>query len=156
MNRYRYAWAWFVAAVLLAAPGFAANRTCNATLVTQGVCRQNANLLLYYDAPSASFIELRDAMIARHPRPANVQCTAERSFEPLLNGQPSKILATAGVVTDSCTLNTSIANPQTTGDYADAVIEMELRNIVIRWKNQAAVEAVPLPSTIPTPDFGTP
>jgi hypothetical protein len=140
----------------LALPVGAANRSCNATLVSQGVCRQNTNLLLYYDAPLTPFQDLRDAMLARHPRPAEVPCTAVRSFEPLANGQPSKLVATAGVTTDSCTLGTVVANPMTTGDWADGVIELELRNIVILWKNQAAIDVADDPESITTPDVGTP
>lgn len=150
--------------VLAAADLSASTRLCNGTLVTQGVCRNIANQLLYYDAPTTSAVDLRDAISAGFQIKSSgnaylpfVQCTATRTFALLLNGQPSRILATAGVIPDVCILGaTNVANPQTTSEFSDAEVDASFRNVVIEWKHQVAVEAVADPNTIPTPDTGAP
>lgn len=139
---------------LAAAPLSASWKACNGTLMTQNVCRALGNTVLFYDAPTAALIDLRDAIVAQENYQATVRCTDVRSFVTLANGQPSKILATAGVVADSCTLNATVANPQSTTDFADAVIDRYLRNYVIEFKHRGAVTAVPAISTISTPDVG--
>jgi hypothetical protein len=145
-----------VLAALAAAPSFAANRACNSTLVSQTVCRNATNLVLFYDAPLAAFQDLRDAIVTVENYQSQVNCTATRQFDQLTNGAPSKVLVTAGVTPDGCTLDTQVANPQTTGDFADAIIDRLLRNKVIAWKFQAALDAVEDITTIPTPDTGAP
>jgi hypothetical protein len=148
--------AFITFAALAAAPSSAANRACNSTLVGQTVCRNATNLVLFYDAPLAAFQDLRDAIVTVENYQTEVPCNAVRAFDQLTNGAPSKVLVAAGVTPDGCTLGVNVANPQTTGDFADAIIDRLLRNKVIAWKFQAALDAVEDISTIPTPDTGAP
>lgn len=48
----------------LAAPAAAGTKACNATLVAQGVCRVNSNVLLYFDAPAAFWTSLATQICA--------------------------------------------------------------------------------------------
>jgi hypothetical protein len=144
--------------LLLALPcaAFAGNRSCNTTLVGQSVCRSSTNLVLFYDAPGSAFADLRDAIAAEYNYQDEVVCASSRQFEPLLNGQSSSVLSAAGAATDSCSVGSVVANPQGSGEFADAVIDMELRNRVIQWKHNTAVEEAADPTAIETPDVGAP
>lgn len=139
---------------LLALPALAGNRSCNTTLVSQNVCRSSTNFVLFYDAPAAAFADLRDAILDQYNYQDEVVCASTRQFEPLLNGQPSSILTAAGASTDSCSVGQPTANPQGTAEYADAVIDYELRNRVIAWKHAAAQAAADDIQSIETPDVG--
>lgn len=141
-------------ALLVPLAADAANRSCNLTLVNQQVCRESTNFVLFYDAPVVSFADLRDAILDEYNYQTEIVCASTRQFEPLLNGQNSKILTAAGAATDTCSVGTVTANSQGTAEYADAVIDYELRNRVIAWKFASAQEAANDPSTIPTPDTG--
>lgn len=139
----------------LALPALAANRTCNLTLVGQGVCRESTNYVLAYDAPVAHFQNLRDAILDEYNYQTEVVCAPTRQYEPLLNGTNSDVLTAAGQAQDGCpTVGQSVTNPQGTADYADAVIKLELQNRVIAWKFAAAQAASSDPTTIGTPDVG--
>lgn len=143
-------------ALLIAAPALASNRNCTSALVTGGLCRDVGNWLIYYDAPTAALADLRDAILDEYNYQTEIICASSRQFEPLLNGQSSKILNAAGATTDSCTVGQVTANPQGTTDYADAVIDYEMRNRVIQWKINEAQEVANDPTTIETPDTGAP
>lgn len=139
----------------LTLPALAANRSCNLTLVGQGVCRDSTNYVLAYDAPVGHFADLRDAILSEYNYQTEVVCAPTRQYEPLLNGANSDVLTTAGQAQDGCpTVGQPVANPQGTADYADAVIKLELQNRVIAWKHAAAQDAANDPSTIGTPDVG--
>ena len=142
--------------LLLSLPcaAFAGNRSCNTTLVGQSVCRSSTHFVLFYDAPATAFADLRDAILAEYNYQGEVVCASTRQFEPLLNGQPSKILTAAGAVTDSCSVGQVAPNPQGTAEFADAAIDYELRNRVIAWKHAQAQAAAADPTEIPTPDVG--
>lgn len=139
---------------LAALPASASNQLCNATLVTQGVCRSATNTVLYYDAPTATLVDLRDAIAGLENYQTQVTCRATRQFDTLENGQPSKVLVAAGVDVDLCVLGTVVTNPQTSTQFADAIVDRLLRNKVIRWKHQVAVSQASDITTIPTPDVG--
>lgn len=141
--------------LLLAAPVYASSRSCNVTLVNQGVCRDSGNLVLFYDAPGSAFADLRDAILEEYNYQGEVVCAPSRQYQPLLNGQPSKVLSAAGQAQDGCpTVGQPTPNPQGTAEFADAVIDLELRNRVIAWKHNAAQDAANDPTTIATPDVG--
>lgn len=129
-------------------------RSGNATLLAQGVCRNTANLILYYDAPAASFADLRDAIADEYNyQDELVLISGQRQYVPLANGQPSGILSAAGAADgDQGTVGQPVPNPQGRAEFADAVIEKELRDRVIQWKLTPA--PAPDPNTIPTPDVG--
>ena len=142
-------------ALVVAPPADATNRSCNLALVGQLVCSDSTHYVLAYDAPPAAFADLRDAILDEYQYQDDVVCATTRQYEPLINGQPSAILAAAGVSSADCvTVGSVVPNPQSTADYADAVIEYELRNRVIQWKHNAAQDAAADPTTIPTPDIG--
>lgn len=147
----------FLLALLLAlSPLTAADasvRNCNVTLVNQQVCRDAGNTVLFYDAPTAALIDLRSAIVEGNNYQDEIICASTRQFEPLLNSQPSKVLNAAGASQDGCTAGQVTANPQTDTEFADAVIDAYLRNLVIAWKHSQAVEQQD-PSMIPTPDTG--
>lgn len=145
-----------VLVLLAAAPlALAANRTCNLTLVGQGICRQSSNYVLAYDAPVAHFADLRDAILDEYNYQSEVVCAPSRQYEPLLNGTNSDVLTAAGQAQDGCpAVGQPVANPQSTADYADAVIKLELQNRVISWKHAQAQDAASDPTTITTPDVG--
>lgn len=143
-----------LAVLLIAAPAWGANRSCNTQLVLDGVCRDSANLLLFYDAPSPSFIDLRDAIAQQENYQLEIICASSRQFQPLLNGSASSVLTAAGQTVDSCTVGAVVSNPQSAGGFADAVIDRDLRNRVIQWKLNSAQVAADDPTSIPTPDTG--
>jgi hypothetical protein len=124
--------------------------------VGQGICRQSTNFVLFYDAPASAFADLRDAILAEYNYQDEVVCASTRQFEPLLNGQPSKLLSAAGASADSCSVGSVVSNPQGTAEFADAAIDFENRNRVIQWKHNTAIEEAGDPTTIPTPDVGPP
>lgn len=140
---------------LLAAPADASSRSCNTTLVNQQICRSTDHLVLFYDAPGAAFADLRDAILEEYSYSDMLVCTTARQFEALLNGQPSKVVSSAGQAQGDCTTVGAVApNPQGTAEFADAVIDLELRNRVIAWKHAQAQAASSDPTSIPTPDVG--
>lgn len=145
-----------LAVSLLPSISEAGNRSCNTTLVSQQICRESTNLVIFYDAPPSAFAELRDAILDQYNYQAQIVCAPTRQFEALLNSQPSKILVAAGANMDGCSVGAVVNNPQGTAEYADAVIDYELRNRVIQWKHNQAQEAASDPNTIPTPDVGKP
>jgi hypothetical protein len=133
----------------------ASSRSCNTTLVSQNVCRDSTNLVLFYDAPASAFADLRDAILEGENYQDEVVCAPTRQYDPLLNGQASKVLNAAGQAEDSCpTVGQPVANPQGTAEFADAAIDRYLRNLVIAWKHNSAQEAANDPTSIETPDGG--
>lgn len=146
-----------VLSALLGAPALAVTKTCNAQAVTYGVCRAVDNFLLCYDAPAAAFADLRDALAWKHNHQTEITCATARQWEPLLNGSPSGVLAAAGVSSGDCTagqVGQAVANPQDPAAYADAMIQLTNRNIVIQHKQWLAEQASGDPTSIPTPDVG--
>jgi hypothetical protein len=143
------------ALLLTAAPALAANRTCNLTLVGQGICRDSTHYVLAYDAPVSHFADLRDAVLDEYGYQTEIVCGTSRQYEPLLNGTNSDVLSAAGQSQGDCsTVGQPTANPQSSADFADAVIKMEMQNRVIQWKYNAAQEAAGDVTQVPTPDVG--
>lgn len=132
-------------------------KTVNSTMVAGGLGREIGNLLLWYDGPPAAFGELRDAIADEANYQTEIVLAPTRQYEPLLNGQPSRILNAAGKDVDypAGTVGQPVANPQDSGEFADAFIEKGFRDKIIAWKLNAAVEASGGPENIPTPVAGS-
>lgn len=132
-------------------------RTVNSTMVTGGIGRAVGNLLIWYDGDPAGFVELRDAIASEGNWQEEIPLAPTRQYEPLLNGQPSRILSAAGKNVDypTGTVGQPVANPQDAGEFADAWIEMLLRNKVIAWKHNQAVAQAGGVEQIPTPQAGS-
>jgi hypothetical protein len=148
----------FVAALLLliADPALAGNRDCNnQALVSGGLCDTTTNWLLFYDAPLAALQDLKDAIIAQYGYETEVVCAPNRQYEPLLNDAPSGVLVAAGVGQGDCSVvGQPTANPQSDTNFADAYIELELRNRIIAYQHNQAQAAADDVTQVPTPDVG--
>jgi hypothetical protein len=132
-------------------------KTVNSTMVAVNVGREVGNLLLWYDGPLSAFLELRDALADEGNYQSEIVLAPTRQYEPLLNGQPSRILSAAGKDVDypSGIVGQPVANPQDEGEFADAFLERILRDKIIAWKFNAAQESSSGPESIPTPVAGS-
>lgn len=131
-------------------------KSCNTQAVTYGICGAVDNLVLCYDAPQAIFVDLRDAMGWKHNYQTQVTCASSRQFEPLMNGAPSKVLAVAGVSSGDCTsgqVGQAVNNPQDKGAFADAILQLQQRNLIIEYKTWLAQQQID-PVNVPTPAVG--
>lgn len=138
------------------APSWAASRSCNITLVNQAVCRASDNLVLFYDAPAFAFADLRDALVSEFNWQAEIVCAPSRQWEPLLNGNNSRVLSAAGQAEDGCpTVGQPVANPQGAAEFADAQIDSWLRNKVIAYKHNLAQQSADDITSIDDPDVGS-
>lgn len=141
--------------ILVTVPLVAGNRSCNTTLVGQGVCRQSTYTVLFYDAPSSALIDLRDTMLAEGNYQDEIICVAgARQYAQLSNGQPSRVLNAASASTDSCTAGQPTTNPQGTTEFADAWIDKLLRDKVINYKFNVAQQQAGDITEIGSPDVG--
>lgn len=131
-------------------------KTVNGTMVAGGIGREIGNTLIWYDGNTAALGELRDAIVSEGNYQTEIVLAPTRQYDPLLNGQPSRVLSAAGKDVDypAGTVGQPVANPQDPVGFADAWIEKYLRDKVIAWKhNQAQVEADV--TAIPTPSMGS-
>lgn len=132
-------------------------KSVNSTMVAGGIGREVGNLLIWYDGPVAAFGELRDAIVTEGNWQAEITLAPTRQYEPLLNGQPSRILNAAGKDVDypAGTVGQPVANPQDGGAFADAFIEKWFRDKIIAFKHAQAVEQSGGPEQVPTPVAGS-
>lgn len=132
-------------------------KTVNSTMVAAGLGREIGNTLLWYDGPTAAFAELRDAIVAEANYQSEIVLAPTRQYEPLLNGDDSRILNAAGKDVDypAGTVGQPVANPQDAGEFADAFVEKWMRDKIIAWKHNQAQEAASDPTAIPTPVAGS-
>lgn len=114
-----------IALALVAAPAVADHMDCNATLVSEGVCRDAANHVLFFDAPQGSFVELRDAIANQTGYADQIEC--------------SQALVDAAICT-APQLGQFIANPVSRNDYAEAWIRATLKQLVVRQRRQDAAQ----------------
>lgn len=137
---------------LALAPAWASNRTCNTDLVVDGACVDSTSILLHYEASIAGWSAIVDAFAADQNWQPELICAPSRQFEPLLNGQPSNILSAAGVAEDGCTSGQVTSNPQSQGDFTDAVILRIIQDAVIQHQLDEATASAGDPTTISTPE----
>lgn len=128
---------------LLAAPVLAERTGCNATLVAQGVCRDNAKILWSLDMSSAADAKLQSALARKAGWTSQVTCTQ------------------AMVDASQCTagqLGQLVANPQSERNAAKQEFKRMIKDEFIRSfdaeTNRALVKVYADSLTISNPDLG--
>ena len=66
-----------LAVLMVAAPAVAGHANCTTGMVTEGVCRDAANHVMYFDAPAVAFAELRDAIATQQGWSSTMECSED-------------------------------------------------------------------------------